>query len=278
MKHLLLFIVFITLYSCSVTKIKNHSYLPDNLIVEGEEPKLNIFTPKERPEYPMPVIIFVHGGNWNRGDKDTYGFYGKDIAKRNIILVVPEYTLSPKVTYDHQAKQIAAAISWTQNNIEKHGGNPKQIFMNGHSAGGHLAALSVMNPKYGINQDDISGVILLDSAGLDMYWQNTVKPPKKGGFYDYQSTFTNNPEIWKDASPIYHISAENPPFLIFQGEKTISAIAKTNKDFVEKLRKVQPEVSYYLQNKGHFSMMLQFLWGGRKTLKQMENFILQQTE
>lgn len=274
MKQLLIFIFIVTMLgSCSVAKVKNQSYLPKTLLTTKKEPKLNVFNPKEKPSQLMPVIIFVHGGNWNRGDKDTYGFYGKDLAKRNIILVVPEYTLSPEVTYDHQAKQIAASIQWTQENITQFGGDPNKIFMNGHSAGGQLAALSVMNPKYGIDQNKIAGIILIDSAGLDMFWQNTVNPPKEGGFYDYQSTFTNNPEIWKDASPIYHISKKNPPFLIFQGKKTIEAIAKTNKDFVEKLRMYQPDVPYILQNKGHFSMMLQFIWGGRKTLDQMEAFI-----
>ncbi|GEQ87285.1 hypothetical protein ULMS_27930 [Patiriisocius marinistellae] len=221
----------------------------------------------------MPVIIFAHGGNWNRGDKDTYAFYGKDIAKRNIILVVPEYTLSPNVTYDHQAQQIAACIQWTKENIVQYGGDPNKIFMNGHSAGGHLSALSVINPKYGIDQKSISGIILNDAAGLDMFWLNTINPPKKGGFYDYQSTFTNDPEIWKDASPIYFISEENPPFLIFQGTKTIESIAKTNNDFVNKLKEFQPDVQFIKQKKGHFGMMLQFIWGGQETLNTIEMFV-----
>ncbi|MGJ8667649.1 MAG: alpha/beta hydrolase [Patiriisocius sp.] len=271
-----LFIASFFIFSCSsVQRVKNLDYLPTTLLTEESNPKLNIFTPKEKPETAMPVIIFAHGGNWNRGDKDTYGFYGKDLAKRNIILVVPEYTLSPEVTYDHQAKQIAACIEWTKDNIAKYGGDPNQIYMNGHSAGGHLAALSVMNPKYGVDQSSISGIILIDAAGLDMYWLNTEVPPKKGGFYDYQSTFTNDPETWKDASPIYFISEENPPFLIFQGTKTIEAIAKTNIDFKEKLIKVQPELQYITQNKGHFGMMLQFIWGGRETMDTIEQFIEQ---
>lgn len=274
MKKLLIIVFTVALFtSCATTKYKNIAYLPDRLITEKEHPKLNIFTPKEQSGIKMPVIIFAHGGNWNRGDKDTYGFYGKDLRNRNMVLVVPEYTLSPKVTYDHQAKQIAASIQWVKDNIESYGGDPNNIFMNGHSAGGHLAALSVMNPKYGVDQRSISGIILNDAAGLNMHWYNTTYPPKKGGFYDYQSTWTNDPEIWKDASPINHISEKNPPFLIYQGTRTIKSIKKTNADFVAKLKEFQPDVQFIKLKKGHFGMMLQFIWGGRKTLDQMETFV-----
>ena len=276
MKYLcitLISVLFLT--SCATTKYKDINYLPDQLLTEKSNPKLNIFTPENKPETKMPVIIFAHGGNWNRGDKDTYGFYGKDLRNRNIVLVVPEYTLSPEVTYDHQAKQIAATITWVKNNIEAYGGDPNSIFMNGHSAGGHLAALSVMNPKYGVDQSSISGIILNDAAGLDIAWFNTTYPPKKGGFYDYQSTWTNDPEVWKDASPINHISEKNPPFLIYQGTRTIKSIKKTNTDFVARVKEVQPDVQFIKLKKGHFGMMLQFIWGGQKVLDQMEAFILE---
>ncbi len=264
------------LTSCATQKIKNITYLPQELQVENTNPKMDIYIPKEKPTELMPVIIFIHGGNWNHGTKNTYGFYGRDLAKRNIVAVIPTYTLSPKVTYDTQAEQVAAAIQWTKDNIKDYGGDPNQIFMNGHSAGGELSALSVMNPKYNVDQSEISGIILNDAAGLDMYWQNTANPPKVGGFYNYGSTFTMEPENWKDASPIYFISEENPPFLMFSGERSIKAIVKTNDDFVQKLREVQPGINYIKLNKSHFPMMLQFIFGGAKQYRTMEQFIAKQ--
>lgn len=97
--------------------------------------------------------------------------------------------------------------------------------MNGYSAGGHLAALSVMNPKYGLDQSNISGIILNDAAGLDMYWQ---------------STWINDPVTQKDASPIYFIAKESPKFLILNGTKSLAIVVKTNNDFITKLKEVQP--------------------------------------
>jgi arylformamidase len=95
-----------------------------------------------------------------------------------------------------------------------------------------------MNPKYGADQSSISGIILNDAAGLDMYWPSTAVPSKKGGFYDYQNTCTNDPETWKYASPIYFIAPENPPFLILNGTKRLEGVIKTNKNFVTKLKEV----------------------------------------
>jgi len=271
-----LIIALLALSSCAIQKTKNIDYLSESLTSEKSKPKLNVFAPKEKPPEKMPVIIFAHGGNWNRGSKSGYGFYGRDLARKNIVLVVPGYTLSPEVTYDTQAKQIAEAIKWTQANISKYGGDPKNVYVNGHSAGGHLAALSVMNPKYGIDQKSISGLILNDAAGLDIYSFNVAVPPKKGGFYDYVSTFTNDPETWKDASPINFISEENPPFLIMGGTKSIESIIKYSDLFVEEVRKVQPAVRYEKFEKGHFSMMLHMIYGGQSIYKVIEDFIDQQ--
>ena len=273
MRLFLISALAILLSSCGIQKVKNIDYLPETLTSEKSQPKLNIFAPKEKPSEKMPVIIFAHGGNWNRGSKAGYGFYGRDLARKNIVLVVPGYTLSPEVTYDTQAKQIAEAIKWTKANISDYGGDPNNIFVNGHSAGGHLAALAVMNPKYGINQNEISGLILNDAAGLDIYSFNLEVPPKKGGFYDYVSTFTDDPEIWKDASPINFVSEDNPPFLIMGGTKSIKSIIKYTDLFVEEVRKVQPEVNYTKFEKGHFSMMLHMIYGGQSIYKVIEDFI-----
>lgn len=276
-RSIVYFFLLFFVASCGVQKDKHIEYLPTDLTSEESTPTLNIFSPKEKPAEAMPVIIFAHGGNWNRGSKAGYGFYGRDLARKNIVLVVPGYTLSPEVTYDTQAKQIAAAIEWTQANIATYGGNPNQIFVNGHSAGGHLAALSVMNPKYGIDQSEISGIILNDAAGLDIYSFNVEVPPKKGGFYDYISTFTNNPETWKDASPINFVSEENPPFLIMGGTKSIESIIKYSDLFVEEVKKVQPNVRNVKFDKGHFSMMLHMIYGGQSIYQVIEEFIAEQT-
>src|SRR5262245_18121268 len=101
--------------------------------------KLDLYMPKGKKDFP--VLIFVHGGAWSMGTKDLYGPLGKVFAKNGIGTVVINYRLSPKVQHPAHVQDVARAFAWTHKNIAKHGGNPDQIFISGHSAGGHLVAL-----------------------------------------------------------------------------------------------------------------------------------------
>jgi acetyl esterase/lipase len=218
-----------------------------------------------------PVVIFIHGGYWTSGNKNIYGFLGRNFGKKKIVTVIPNYTLSPNGNYDTMAKEVAAAIQWTSDNIEKYNGNPDQIFLMGHSAGGHLIALVGTNPKYLKNTDMIKGIILNDAAGLDMNSYLKKYPPTKK--HNYDVTWTKNQDNWKDASPIYSLSKKAPPFLMFTGIKTYPSIISQNKAFVQKLKTFQPNVKINFLNKKHVPMMRQFLFPWNKNYKEIIKFI-----
>lgn len=261
------------LFSCASTKIKDISYLENFKIKNAEEPKLNIFVPRNAEEKDLPVLIYIYGGNWNSGNKDLYGFFGRNFAKKDVITVIPNYTLSPNANYDDMAKQVASAIKWTQENIGKYGGNAEKIFLTGHSAGGHLAALAVMNPKYGIDEKSISGIILNDAAGLDMKHYLEENPPTTTD--NYLTTWTNDPNKWQDASPIYFLEKDTPPFLIYVGNKTYQSIKVANDRFLKKLLSYQPTVKTIRPDKKHIPMILQYFWSGSKRFDEIKEFIEQ---
>ncbi|RYZ48569.1 MAG: alpha/beta hydrolase [Sphingobacteriales bacterium] len=218
-----------------------------------------------------PVLLFVHGGNWNTGNKNTYGFYGRNFAKRDVIVVVPDYTLSPDANLDQMAAEVAQAIFWTHNNIASYGGNPEKLFVTGHSAGAQLGALAVMNPKYEVPPKMISGLILIDGAGMDLEVFLKKSPPTKR--HDYLATFSNDPEVWKAGSPANFVSKETPPVLLYIGKKTYPVLKESSEAFVERLRKVQPDVKVIYQNKSHIPMMLQYVNPGNESFGQTIEFI-----
>jgi len=76
----------------------------------------------------MPVLIFVHGGNWNTGNKNTYGFLGRNFAKKGVVILIPDYILSPTASYDEMAKEIAAVIQWAKQNCKEYNGDPNKNF------------------------------------------------------------------------------------------------------------------------------------------------------
>ncbi|WP_432411328.1 alpha/beta hydrolase [Rasiella sp. SM2506] len=275
MRPLLLLTFIASLFaSCAVKKHGNLSYLSQpelQIETNGSIPTLNIFTPRKPSETKRPVLIYVYGGNWNSGSKELYGFFGRNFAKHEVVTVLPDYTLSPHANYDTMTQQIAEAITWTQNNIDKYGGDPSQIYLTGHSAGGHLITLATLNPKYGIDPSSIAGIILNDAAALDMYHYLQENPPTAED--DYLTTWTANPETWKAASPIYFLNEQSPPFKIYLGSKTYQSIDTANRRFLEALHEFQPEVQFQILNKKHIPMITQYVWPWSKRYKEVVEFM-----
>ena len=269
MRYLILVILVASLsYSCSSTKFKDLPYLSQS---NNSDLKLNIFVPKKISKEKLPVLLFVHGGNWNTGNKNMYGFIGRNFAKKAVITVIPSYTLSPNANYDQMTQEIAQAIRWTKQNIKNYGGNSEMIFVTGHSAGGHLVALATLNPIYKVPPNTVSGIILNDAAGLDMKHYLENYPPTDEN--DYLKTWTANPDEWKNASPIYFLDAEIPPFLIYIGEKTYPSLKVGNDRFLRELNKNQKSVSTILVNKGHLPMVLQYFWPWSDRYKEIYDFM-----
>ena len=259
-RNALLFITaaIFLLSSCATKKFKDVDFIQRPNSGISKTPKLNVFIPRKMAPQKMPILLFIHGGNWNTGNKNTYSWLGRNFAKREIITMIPDYTLSPNTDYDGMAREVAAAIKWAKAHAADYNGDPNRIFITGHSAGGHLAALAVMNPKYGISKDAIAGIILNDAAGLDMKHYLENKPPTEN--QDYLKTWSNDSEKWRDASPIYFLDKDTPPFMIYVGSNTYNSIKVANERFVAALKPFQPEVTPIFINKSHIPMVLQYFW------------------
>ncbi|OAB81861.1 alpha/beta hydrolase [Cochleicola gelatinilyticus] len=261
-------LLFVLLNGCAVKKTSNIDYQNERGI---NSETLNVFSPKATQDDNLPVLIFVHGGYWNSGNKDTYGFFGRNFAKKGVVTVIPDYTLSPKANYDEMATQIAEVVRWTEANISHYKGDPKQIYVSGHSAGGHLVALVATHPKYLKTNNTIAGVILNDAAGLDMYGYLQKNPPTTE--HNYISTWTKDPAVWKEASPIYFLSEATPPFKIYVGSKSYTSIIESNARFLKTIENFQPNISFTTLTKKHVPMMTQFIFPWNKRYKEIINFM-----
>src|SRR5206468_3096567 len=111
--------------------------------------RLDLYLPEGKSD--APVLFFVHGGGWTVGDKNLFGIaarLGKTLARRGIGLVSINYRLSPKVKHPEHIRDVARAFAWTHQNIGTYGGCKEEIFLCGHSAGGHLVALLSTDTQY----------------------------------------------------------------------------------------------------------------------------------
>ncbi len=113
--------------------------------VSGTDEKLDIFLPRagrggSRVE-GAPVFVHIHGGYWRALDKRDQSFIADPFVDVGALVVVPNYTLCPKVTIRDIVLQMVQAIAWTWRHARQYGGDPNRMVVCGHSAGGHLAAM-----------------------------------------------------------------------------------------------------------------------------------------
>jgi acetyl esterase/lipase len=109
-----------------------------------------------------PVVVFIYGGGWKDGDKALYHFVGAALAARGFVAVVPDYRVFPAVRFPVFIQDAAASVAWTRANIAGYGGDPRRIFLMGHSAGAHIAAMLTLDKQWlgaeGLDPDrDIAG-------------------------------------------------------------------------------------------------------------------------
>lgn len=206
--------------------------------------RLDVFRPVGKDE--CSVVFFVHGGGWMIGDKDdVFGIYGygtiaESIARRGVVVVLPNYRLSPKAKHPDHITDVARAFAWTHRNIAKYGGRPDQLFASGHSAGGHLVSLLATDETYlkaeGLSATDVKGVVSIsgiyrvDAFDLRLSAMNEWLDAS-AEIHPFASVFGDDPEVLKQASPLTHVRPGLPPFLLVYGSLDYCPIKQTTRDF-----------------------------------------------
>jgi arylformamidase len=93
----------------------------------------------------QPVLVDVHGGGWQRGTKNGRGFPAETLMPRGVVWVPIDYRLAPDAPLPEIVDDVRRAVAWVHANIAGHGGDPKRIYITGHSAGGQLAAMALLD-------------------------------------------------------------------------------------------------------------------------------------
>jgi acetyl esterase/lipase len=114
---------------------------------DGPRHKLDVYAPEQRGA-PAPVVFFIYGGGWNRGERSDYQFVGRALAARGFVTVIADYRLVPEVRYPEFLEDNASALKWVEDNIAFYGGDPTRLFLAGHSAGAYNAVMLALDPSF----------------------------------------------------------------------------------------------------------------------------------
>jgi len=194
---------------CSATGALNaitthSSYALRADVAYGTQPrqKLDIYTPTAAPPVTgWPVVVFIYGGSWNTGERAQYKFVGEALAARGVMTLVADYRLYPEVRYPDFLNDSAQALAYGLDHAAQLGGDPKRVFVMGHSAGGYNAAMLALDARWlkanGHAPSELAGWIGL-AGPYDFY--PIVNPDAKPVFF--HPNYPANSQPIEFASPI----------------------------------------------------------------------------
>ena len=181
-------------------------------IAYGSSPRqrMDLYEPASASEVPAPVVIFFYGGSWQGGEKSDYLFVADALTSKGFIAIIADYRVYPEVKFPAFVEDGALVVRWARDHVGDWRGDPSRIYVMGHSAGAHIAALLALDPRY------------LSAVGLD----RSVIRAMVGlaGPYDFLPfhsetlrTLFGPPDGWAQTQPINFVDGKEPPMLLQSG-------------------------------------------------------------
>jgi acetyl esterase/lipase len=241
-------------------------------IAYGADPqqRLDVYVPDKAAGAPRPVVVFWHGGHWRYGDKTDYRFVGAALAESGYMGLVANYRHYPQVKMPGFMHDAALAACWAAAHAGEFGGAPTQLYLMGHSAGAHLAALLSLDPRYFAAAADpapsIAGVIGL-SGPYDFL--PFIEPDVRDMF--------GPPQIYPQSQPINFVRADAPPMLLVHGLEDQTVLPKNSRNLAAALQAMGVPVTLKLYPKmAHAdtaAALTALLRGRAPTLADIQTFI-----
>ena len=174
----------------------------------------------------LPVAFWIHGGGWQTGDKANVQMKPQAFVDKGFVFVSTNYRLLPSVDMATIVRDIAKSIRWVHDHIAEHGGDPKRLFIMGHSAGAQLAALICTDDRYlkaeGLSLAITKGCVPVDGDTYDVpaIIETAETRRRVHGLpqakFGHREKFGNDPAKHRDFSAVTHVAKDKgiPPFLI----------------------------------------------------------------
>ena len=193
------------------------------------------------------VLAMMHGGGWTSGYKEHLNFAGPCAAARGVIYASIGYRLAPRHLFPAGVEDSADAVAWLYGHVAEMGGDPERIFLGGHSAGGHYAALLGVTTGWqaprGLPADAIRGCLPI--SGVYRFGE--------GSGLTMRPRFLGPESNDAPASPVLNIEAARP-FLIAHGGEDFPHLKTQAEEMERALRSAGADVTRIeMPGRDHFS-------------------------
>jgi acetyl esterase/lipase len=226
--------------------------------MNGSELHLDVYARAARGSTISPAVVLIHGGGWTDLDKSTMRGMGQFLARSGFVAFSVEYRLfhAGENRWPAQLDDVQRAVRWVRANAAKYGVSPERVGAFGHSAGAQLAALLGMeetrdnsDPALAKYSSKVQAVV--DVSGPADF--TTEKDPEGVAFLtDFLGVdYAKQPQVWQEASPAFHISKEDAPFLIVHGTHDERVPISQAQELFKKLQVAGVPVSFVKVDAGH---------------------------
>ena len=239
----------------NVRRVKNIEYSK----VDGSSLRVDIYHRDDLPQN-APVLFQMHGGAWleNLGSKNEQALpLMYQMAANGWVCVAVEYRLSPGSTFPDHIIDCKRALHWIKENISEYGGNPEFIAATGGSAGGHLScllALSANAPEFqpGFETADTTVQACIPFYGVYDFLNSQGQRSSESlsqwvSAKVLKKTRAESPELWRQASPLYWVHKDAPPFLIIHGEADTLVPVQESRVLYEALKEASNQAVSYAE-------------------------------
>jgi arylformamidase len=227
----------------SVEVREKHAFIKDVAYGDHSRETLDIFPCST---VHSKVLVYIHGGYWQMFDKSMFHFMAETFLPHNITTVLINYPLAPAATVDNIVASCGRAVLWLQQNLPAFNADPNEIYLAGHSAGAHLAAMLLSNQYPGSINHFIKGICLIsglfDLHPIQLSYLNEVLQMDKA------MAIRN--------SPIDLLPAQTCPLLIAVGATETQEFKYQSQVFYNACKGKAPSVEWLeLEGRNHFSVV-----------------------
>ena len=211
-----------TIHGDDVTVIRDIPYMP------GPRGGMDVYRPTQAAG-PLPVVVFFYGGAWQTGKRQDYLFAATELARRGMVVVVPDYRVFPEVQFPVFLQDSAIALALVHKSAATWGGDPHRVIVAGHSAGAWIAAMLAVDPQWlaaaGDSREALAGMVGL--AGPYDFLPITGE--------DIKAVFATAPDKTL-TQPITYADGRNPPMLLLAGEADDTVYPRNSLSLANRIR------------------------------------------
>jgi len=218
--------------------------------------KIDLYRPQGQTD--LPVLLYFHGGVWQKGDKEQCLNIGQAFARRGVLTAIVNYRLTPAVRHPEHVRDAARAVAWIIRHAAEHGGRADRVYLSGHSAGGHLVTLLLFDQQYlrdeGVEPEAIAGVIPL--SGVFDLTKGLDDTPDGGAAAYIHQPFGEDPTVLVGASPIRQIRDTRVPILVILAGEDYQAMQRQSREFVNAVRRRGFPVTFEtIPGRSHYALV-----------------------